>query len=642
MKPCLKQVKWGCSDVSERNRCIVAGVRQRVLVLLAGLLFCLTLTNAFASTVEPESAMRIRSNALNAPAEDSPWESVALPDNRRAALVRVEQDAWWYRVDFDVEIASPDTKAWAAYFPYLRDGGRVFLNGHLIEQITESSATLRVKWERPHLVTLPGDLLREGRNQLMVRTHPWLDVSFPRLSFGPAVELRRVHEWRSFLVLTLPQVTIVCCLLVAVFTLLIWAKRPTEQIYGFFGLTVLFWGLRTLTFVIEVVPLEYWLFWRSVYHTTTGGFVALLAVFCARFADLNLPRWLWKSLFTYWLICPVAMLIFGAAADLWMLRIWIGGFIPVALAAAGMIFLAAWRQRSSTSYALLFALIVAVLTGVHDYLLIVGRLGMIFPLWGGQRMFLMHHGANLMLMVMGGILAQRFVHVLWALETVNNSLETRIAQREAQLEAQYQRAHALERERATVEERRRIMQDMHDGLGSELFQALSRTERGALTQIEQADVLRSCIDEMRLALEALGATDGSFMDALADFRFRWDRHLQAVAIGSTWRFPGDAAAIRFPPPTTLQILRIVQEALTNVLKHAQADEIRVTVEILDGELRISVEDYGHGMDLEAPERGRGMGNMRRRAELLGAQLTVQSAPGRTCVELCAPLTHNDG
>lgn len=615
-------------------------LRRFAVVVLAALALApaVAAANAPLPISEPATAARIRSNTALPPGDALPWEPVALPDARRPALIGGQETAAWYRIEFDAAATDISRESWAAYIPYLRDGGRVFLNGRAIEHIAETSESLRVKWERPHLVSLPDNLLREGRNVLLVRTQPRLDVGFPRLSFGPASELRRVQEWRSFWVLTLPQITIICCVLVSLFTILIWIKRPGEQLYGLFGLTVLFWGLRTLTFVIETLPVEHWIPWRLVYHSSTGGFVALLAVFCARFARLHPRRGLWTALFVYWLICPVAMLAFGQAADIWMHRVWIAGFIPVSMAAAAMIFLAAWRQRSKTAYALLLALILAVLTGIHDYLLIVGRLGAILPAWDGHRMFLMHHGANLMLLVMGGILAQRFVQVLTDLERLNQSLETRIAEREAQLEAQFQRAHTLERERATVEERRRIMQDMHDGLGSELFQALSRAERGSLTQHEMAASLRSCIDEMRLALEALGTTDDSFLDAIADFRFRWERQLGEAGVHSSWRIEADEESLKFPPRTTLQYLRILQEALTNVLKHAGASEVRVELGGRKGELHIRIEDNGVGMAGGARGSGHGLRNMRRRADLLGADLEIASQPGRTSVELRAEPT----
>lgn len=571
------------------------------------------------------------------PGSELPWEAISLPDNRRPGLIAAEDLAVWYRIEFDAALADRAGGSWAVYVPHLRDGGRFFLNGRAIGHIAESDTAIRVKWERPQLVYLPEQWLHETGNVLTVRTQPRLGIGFPRLSFGRSIDLQPLEERRMFWVLTMPQITIVFCALVSLFTLVIWAVRREEQLYGLFGLAVLFWGLRTLTFVVETLPAEHWWPWRMVYHASTGGFVALMAVFCARFAQLDPRRSVWFALFIYWLICPVAMLIFGDAADSWLNKVWVAGFIPIGLATAGMIVFAAWRQRTATAYALLVGLMLALVTGIHDYLLLVGWLGTILPAWDGHRVFLLHYGANLMLLVMGGILAQRFIQVLFDLEFLNRNLEKRVADREAQLEAQFEHAHVLERERATVEERRRIMEDMHDGLGSQLFQSLSRAQRGSLSQHEMADSLRSCIDEMRLALEALGSSEDSFLDAIADFRFRWERQLAAAGIRSVWQIEAADGALKFPPRTTLQYLRILQEALTNVQKHARAKEVRVRIAGRGNELHIRIEDDGVGMPDGSSGPGHGLRNMRRRAALLGATLEISSAAGRTLVELRAGL-----
>ncbi len=85
-----------------------------------------------------------------------------------------------------------------------------------------------------------------------------------------------------------------------------------------------------------------------------------------------------------------------------------------------------------------------------------------------------------------------------------------------------------------------------------------------------------------------------------------------------------------PPGELLDLVRIVQEALTNVLKHAGASTVEVAFEAWPGGgWRLRVCDNGRGFDPEAAARGRGLGNMRRRAERLGARLhTGPGAGGR--------------
>jgi signal transduction histidine kinase len=235
-------------------------------------------------------------------------------------------------------------------------------------------------------------------------------------------------------------------------------------LYGLFGLTVLTWGVRTLTYVIESLPVAQWVLWRAIFLCATGGFVVLLTVFTLRFAGLRI-RWFERLLLLYWLIAPLSMLVTLGAADGWLDRVWRNGLAPLTLVMLAATWIAVRRQRSGAAWAMLAGTALASAGGLHDTLLFSGTLAKLLPDWAGHRIFLMHHGANVLLLVMGGIFTQRFVQSLSEVEALNRTLESRVAQREAEIARSYARLSALERQSAAVEERGRIMQDMHDGLG---------------------------------------------------------------------------------------------------------------------------------------------------------------------------------
>jgi signal transduction histidine kinase len=75
------------------------------------------------------------------------------------------------------------------------------------------------------------------------------------------------------------------------------------------------------------------------------------------------------------------------------------------------------------------------------------------------------------------------------------------------------------------------------------------------------------------------------------------------------------------------VYRLVQESLTNVLKHAEASRASVTARQIEGEIRIAIADDGNGFDAASPTAGRGLTGMRERIELLGGEIEVESAPG---------------
>ncbi len=92
------------------------------------------------------------------------------------------------------------------------------------------------------------------------------------------------------------------------------------------------------------------------------------------------------------------------------------------------------------------------------------------------------------------------------------------------------------------------------------------------------------------------------------------------------------------------LLRICQESLANILKHANATQVTVTLNFYDSQVRLAIRDNGVGFDPEAPRTrnreggGFGLINMRERARLLGGELLAQSEPGQgTLVEAILPL-----
>ncbi|MBU1357450.1 MAG: ATP-binding protein [Gammaproteobacteria bacterium] len=607
------------------------------LLVLLLLLMASTLLAARAET--PYVAEKLTSPSAVPPPEGAPWQAVSLPDFARRAPGAARSMPSWFRIRFD---GSADLQEPAAiYRPYLYGGGDFWLNGVHVATVPGSTDRLRVRWERPHLLQLPASAVRAGRNELLVRALPTIDdngLRFPRVMLGPLAELDGVHDRRMFWARTAPQATVVACLIASLFVLFIWWRRPGEVLYGLFGLATAFWGIRTLTFVIEEVPVDRWQAWRLVYLFATGGFVVVMAFFALRIAVLR-QRWLERGLLLYWIAGPLALLLLGAGEENAINRLWTGGLIPVGIGIVAVSFWTVWRQRTWASAVMPAALCVAVLAGVHDYLISwnIGSLWRWMPDWPGQRLFLLHHGANLLLLAMGVLLSLRFIRALESLEQLNESLESRVADRERSLAENFTRMAALERQNAASSERQQIMREIHDGLGSRLFTALSRVERGDMDDAQIAEALRACIADMRLALDALAPDDHDLRTAFGDFLFRWQTELDTAGVHPAWTIdmPEDAPGVA--PHTTLQILRVAQEALTNVVKHARAGQVHLRLRQRDGTLRLEIEDDGSGFAPEPRRDGRGLLNMRARAHQLGGQLEIRNDTRGTCIRLTVPL-----
>ena len=197
---------------------------------------------------------------------------------------------------------------------------------------------------------------------------------------------------------------------------------------------------------------------------------------------------------------------------------------------------------------------------------------------------------------------------------------------------------------AALEERARLAREIHDGLAQDLWYAKLKHSRlrqvaGLEPDAQQlSDEVERAIDdalaEARHAVAAMrqGSETGRLLDMLSrhvdDFA---DRFALRAELKTDGRIPEIGARAQ------AELLRIVQEAMTNVRKHADATVVRVDV-ATNGELRLTVTDNGRGFRTENVSSGFGLESMRQRAAVIGAVLTVTSEPQNgTRVELSMPI-----
>ncbi|HYE73929.1 MAG TPA: sensor histidine kinase, partial [Blastocatellia bacterium] len=222
------------------------------------------------------------------------------------------------------------------------------------------------------------------------------------------------------------------------------------------------------------------------------------------------------------------------------------------------------------------------------------------------------------------------------LRSAITQLQAEIKTREA---AESERQRLLERiVQAQEEERRRISRELHDHVGQQLTALRLGLEslRQAKSQDTDTEGLKNIIRQLDEEVDFLAwelrpaALDEHGLEAaLSNFVEEWSKHYKVQAEFEATRLRDD----RFSSELEVNLYRIMQEALNNIAKHAQAKHVGVVLKRQDGHLILIIEDDGIGFDLEeassvdANDRGLGLVGMRERAELLGGTLEIESAPG---------------
>ncbi|MBX9847702.1 MAG: hypothetical protein K2X64_00300, partial [Rhodocyclaceae bacterium] len=202
-----------------------------------------------------------------------------------------------------------------------------------------------------------------------------------------------------------------------------------------------------------------------------------------------------------------------------------------------------------------------------------------------------------------------------------------------------ERLRAIERRQMLSQERQRLMQDMHDGLGSSLVSALRVVENGHLDEIEITQVLKACIDDLKLAIDSMEPVDADLLLLLATLRFRLGPRLESTGIALSWEVRNVPKLEWLDPKNALHILRILQEAFTNIIKHTQATEIRVATAADEDYVQVTITDNGTGFDVDSALSGggKGLSNQLRRAQAIAAEVHWASATTGTCFTLRLPI-----
>ena len=191
------------------------------------------------------------------------------------------------------------------------------------------------------------------------------------------------------------------------------------------------------------------------------------------------------------------------------------------------------------------------------------------------------------------------------------------------------------------EERSRIARELHDRLGQWLtYISMELDQIGGTTPSEQVARLRgdvnSAIDDLRYTLSDLRASiDDSHPLAVRGAEMT-TRFTQRTGTPATFTAPDGPARVAAPVET--ELLRILQEALSNVDRHAAASAVLVDWRVGGGDYELTITDDGRGFDLTASTRDSAYGlvGMRERADVIGARLRIESTPtGGTTVRVTA-------
>ena len=560
------------------------------------------------------------------------WHPVALPDvrGRKASQKYVENQRYemrWYRLSFESPRGQWPAQM-AIYLPRLVGLAATVLvrDSEGWRPVFDNQAGAREQWVRPLWAELPAALIKSNHGHLIdvVIAVPVLQDGFysvPSAWLDTVVDVEAKKNLRWALQLGVPQATGFVLAMLGVFSFSLWVRRRTELAYLLFSLLAVAWWVRNLHYYMDLPHSRQaldWFWWMS--NAAMSWVMLLTLMFALRFVPRRFVL-IERGMLGFVLLSSVAAMPF------WMPLLDTALLVHSLNAAVGLvavIFIAvlAWREgrRNRELSVIALSLGLTLLFGLHDLALLSG--------WAWpEHIYLMPFACLSAMASFLYVVNNRYVGALAQVDQLNVELLQRLQDQATQLHKQYEQAREAERQRSLLVERQRLMQDMHDGLGSSLLSAMVAVEQGSMEQNQVVEVLRECVDDLRLVIDSLEPVGYDLVALLATMRYRLGKRLQVGGLTLEWDVQDLPPLTWLEPPDALHVLRLMQEALSNVLKHARANRVRMVTRHHGSYVEIRVEDDGDGFDFDNAQRGRGLKSQLRRAQRLGGALSIDSSPG---------------
>ena len=478
-------------------------------------------------------------------------------------------------------------------------------------------------WNRPQIINFGPSSLRVGKNTLsiQVRAFPDYIAGLSTVWLGSDENLRVAYRSRYEAQVTSVYLSTAFVLGAGiVLTILIGLGKSKNNMLMLLAATCFLWGIRNLAFLTTVPPFEHGT-WIQI---TQGGllvFASLIALLSLLYCKVPKRRFEWKVWWAYTLTFPILI----AINENWALRL-VGyyGILGICMYSWNVVLMMRMGNatQSLAPHAFGFGLFCYIVLSISDLLYLAGVLPFDFY-------FLNQYMGIAMFLAMSYFLIERYSSMLAESDRFNETLQTSLMAREAELAQQYRQLQKIDEEKVKMSERQRLMADMHDGLGAHLVAAIHHLQSSNFNRRNTLNLLESGLRDLQLTIDSLEPIEQDLTTLLGAFRYRIADSMRSAGIRLHWAIDEDIPAIPYlDARNCLHVLRIVQEIFTNILKHAQASEVSVEVSRGPKYVGVQIQDNGVGFDLDAQHTGRGLNNLNQRAASLGGSIDMSTASGR--------------
>lgn len=515
------------------------------------------------------------------------------------------------KLRFNFEFDKTTGQTPAIYLPKFSDSIAININGSHIRSHPPGARASN----RPVLSQISTDLLRDGQNQLdlMLTGPPQEGLDLFPFYVGSLAQLDALYQVRTTIGIGVARFSLGLMAILFVVIGSIWLARKNDPAYLWLSLSCLSACvyLSHYGFDMSFIPYKYW---TTAWTISLCAYVFLILKFIGRF--LKLPRMMLESIYLWFIIGSTVILLIVPTEFIFafVLAIHVG---TVIFALGVLVVL--WQNKQNSDpvdFVIFFVVLSFSLTfGIYEEVLN-------FLDEPSRSQHVLQYIPFIMSVVCLWLIISQLIRSLSEFETLTQSLNDTIVEKSKELANNYQALADAEKQKAIAIERQRIMLDLHDGVGGQLVNTLAYMENNNIGDHTLRSALEDALRDLALMLDALENED-NISAQLGMLRTRLEALLKDNGLEFNWQIGEEPVLPITGPSQNLHLARIAQEAITNIIKHADASII--TVASTKDSLTIS--DNGKGFDVNKSTKksgSHGIMSMRKRAAQIGAVLEISS------------------
>lgn len=505
------------------------------------------------------------------------------------------------------------------------------LNGHLIG-IADDKSFFNPNWLTPAYFSFPAGLLKAQNNQLNIEVYGQTGNTHLGATYiGPHSELQNRYNWRYFKKVTLQHLVSTLIWLFCLSSLFLWLNQRKQGFFLWFTITTFFWALHNS---VKPVPIPFYidhLTWRIILNGSLLWFVFSGYIFLLEVTD-TVNRKIWSRVIAF----AATILVFlgylyttALAQDLYALFIR-AIFMPFVFIMGVLCgYQAIKNYLNAKRFALLtIATVTISLVGTHDISIVMGFI---------KGDYLLQYSAPVLLAIFMFELVSRFVHTVREQETIYKTLggfETSDIQTSDIGTGKFiDWQNIIESDRAGTisKEKQAFRRELHDGISGPLISVITAIQNKHTEPEKLLVPLKQCMLELRNLIDADENGTINLSGLLANFRAYAEPQLELLNVELSWQVMDLEYDIELETSRARHLFRILQELITNTLKHANASKITFygfshCSSVGHNSIEIRISDDGQGIE-NLNQKGHGLKNINDRIAQMDAHISFDSTNG---------------